>query len=76
MSASVCDEIAELARGYMLHPGLGGLKSIDLEIDRAQASGCWDDMNKWHRVRLRLIRLRQQEERAQLWPLARDSARA
>jgi hypothetical protein len=52
-----CDDIGDLARVYMMEPGLRGLAQIDEQIDRAKGDSRWDDMSKWHRVRFRMIRL-------------------
>lgn len=53
------DEIAELAGHYLLLPEAEALARIDAEIARATEESRWDDLSKWHRVRLRLIRLHQ-----------------
>ena len=58
--ASICDEIAVLAERYLMEPGSRGLQAIDAHIEAAMADSRWDDMSKWHRVRLRLLRLQQQ----------------
>jgi len=58
--ASICDEIAVLAERYLMEPGSRGLQAIDGHIEAAMADSRWDDMSKWHRVRLRLLRLQQQ----------------
>ncbi|MES2444431.1 MAG: hypothetical protein V4574_16515 [Pseudomonadota bacterium] len=52
-----CDDIGDLARQYLMEPGLRGLQQIDEQIDRAKGDSRWDDMSKWHRVRFRMIRL-------------------
>ena len=49
------DEIAATATRYLLSPD--GPARVDGEILRAEAEGRWNDLGKWHRVRLRLIRL-------------------
>ena len=56
------DEIADLARQFMLHPGADGVDRVDAQIEHAEADSRWDDMSMWHRVRLRLLRF--QRERA------------
>jgi hypothetical protein len=54
------DEIATLARETM---SLGNrcLEAIDHNIAHAQHASRWDEMNKWHRVRLRVQRIRQEQ---------------
>ena len=52
--------IAVLAERYLMEPGSRGLQAIDGHIEAAMADSRWDDMSKWHRVRLRLLRLQQQ----------------
>ncbi len=56
----MCEEIAALARNYLENPNHGGLGEIDRIIARASAEARWEDVSKWHRVRLRFIRFRQQ----------------
>ena len=56
------DEIADLARQFMLHPEADGVERLDAYIEHAKADSRWDDMSMWHRVRLRLLRF--QRERA------------
>ncbi|RYD47631.1 MAG: hypothetical protein EOP60_17100 [Sphingomonadales bacterium] len=51
------DEIAQLASKYMLLPEASRYEKISCHISRALTDGNWDDLNKWHRVRLRLTRL-------------------
>jgi hypothetical protein len=52
------DEIERLARSCLnAHPGRS-LDVIDANIDRATARKAWDEVGKWNRVRLRLIRMR------------------
>lgn len=51
------DEIGVIAARYLREPGLAGLHRIDAHIREARAESRWDDVSKWHRVRLRLIRL-------------------
>ena len=55
-----CEEVGELAQRYLNNPGFGGVCEIDLRIAEAMADSRWDDMSKWHRVKLRLIRMQQQ----------------
>ncbi|GEM_PF-1371916 len=57
------DEIADLAGHYLLLPEREGLARIDAEIARVTSESLWDDVSKWHRVRLRLIRLHHQAAR-------------
>ena len=54
------DEIAEIALKYMLLPEASRIEKISGNISRAQIDGNWDDLHKWHRVRLRLTRLCQE----------------
>ncbi len=54
------DEIAELAAKYLKEPGVRGLEMIDARIYAAMGDSEWDEVSKWHRVRLRLLRMRQQ----------------
>ncbi|WP_066799268.1 hypothetical protein [Sphingomonas soli] len=58
--ASIGDEIGVLAQRYLMDPDSRGLQRIDEHIQAAMAESRWDDMSKWHRVRLRLIRMQQQ----------------
>lgn len=51
------DEIGAIAERYLREPGLTGLRRIDNHIRMAQADSRWNDVSRWHRVRLRLIRL-------------------
>ncbi|GAA0311709.1 hypothetical protein GCM10009087_22270 [Sphingomonas oligophenolica] len=53
------DEIAILAREKMII-GEGCGEAIDRNITEAEHDGRWSDMHKWHRVRLRVQRMRQQ----------------
>jgi hypothetical protein len=55
------DEIADLARGFMLEPGTRGVERVDLQIEHAKADSRWDDMSMWHRVRFRLLRFRREQ---------------
>ncbi|RYE03020.1 MAG: hypothetical protein EOP61_06355 [Sphingomonadales bacterium] len=50
-----------MAERYLMEPGSRGLQRIDEQIEAAMADARWDDMSKWHRVRLRLIRMQQQQ---------------
>ena len=54
------DDVAALAAGLI--DDIHGLDSIEREIVRATADSRWDDLGKWHRVRLRYLRLRQQRD--------------
>ena len=57
------DEIAVIARVTM---ALGAKceEAIDTNIANAQDARRWDEVNKWHRVRLRIDRFRRQMTRA------------
>ena len=57
---STQDEIARLARTMDLVHGDRGVEAVDRNIEQATGQGEWDDVSKWHRVRLRLIRLQQE----------------
>lgn len=59
------DAIADLARQYMMEPGVRGVARVDAQIDRAKADSRWDDMSMWHRVRLRLLRFQRAQAVAQ-----------
>jgi hypothetical protein len=59
------DAIAELARQFMLEPGVRGVERVDAHIERAMADSRWDDMSMWHRVRFRLLRFRRAQDVAQ-----------
>lgn len=59
------DEIAGLARRHLEAPGRAGMDDIDAQISAAAAESRWDDMNKWHRVKLRYIRFEQERGRGQ-----------
>lgn len=61
MQTSICDEVADLARQYMMEPGLRGLQRIDEKIDSAMHGSRWDELSKWHRVRFRLLRMQRQQ---------------
>lgn len=58
--ASPFDEIAGLARSYLEDPRSGGIHEIEEIIEKATDESRWDDVGKWHRVRLRLLRYKQQ----------------
>ena len=74
MQTSICDEVANLAREYMMEPGARGLQRIDEKIESAMRTSSWDEMSKWHRVRFRLLRMqRQQVEIAQPFRFRADS---
>lgn len=55
------DEIAALARQFMLEPGAAGVDRVDAQIEHARADSRWDDMSMWHRVRLRLLRFKREQ---------------
>ncbi len=57
--ASTGDEIGVLARRYLDESGSYGLERIDGRIARATERSDWDDVSKWHRVRLRFLRFQQ-----------------
>ena len=60
----LCDEIAGLARKYLEDPKSGGVQEIDRIILGAVGDSRWDDVSKWHRVRLRLLRFQEQRSAA------------
>jgi hypothetical protein len=53
---AMCEEIAGLARRHLEAPGRSGIEDIDAHIAQATEEARWDDVSKWHRVRLRYIR--------------------
>ena len=53
------DEIAALARETLIL-GRGWQDAIDRTIAEAEEDGRWNDLHKWHRVRLRAQRMRQE----------------
>ncbi|MEO6216406.1 MAG: hypothetical protein ABIO86_10275 [Sphingomonas sp.] len=53
------DEIAIIARVTMAL-GDGCQDAIDYKIAKALSESQWDDMNKWHRVRLRIGRMQRE----------------
>jgi len=55
------DEIAILALQCMRLGSAACSEAIELNIAAAVAGGRWDEMNKWHRVRLRARRMLQEE---------------
>jgi hypothetical protein len=55
------DEIAILASQCMRLGNAECAEAIELNIAAAVASGRWEEMNKWHRVRLRARRMLQEE---------------
>ncbi len=59
-AAAMCEEIAGLARRHLEAPGKSGLEDIDAHIMQATEEARWDDVSKWHRVRLRYIRFEQE----------------
>ena len=71
-TASIRDEVAQLARRYLDESGSFGLERIDAHILRAVDESLWDDVSKWHRVRLRFLRF-QQERNLTLRHAANDS---
>lgn len=71
MPANSDDEIGALAKHYMLAADGDGLRQIECNIARALSDGQWDDLGKWHRVKLRLLRM--QQEREATVRLARES---
>jgi hypothetical protein len=54
---TMCEEIAGLARRHLEAPGRSGLQDIESQIEQATRAAHWDEVSKWHRVRLRYIRL-------------------
>ncbi|MCW3847092.1 hypothetical protein OF829_07560 [Sphingomonas sp. LB-2] len=61
-AAEMCEEIAGLARRHLEAPDGVGIEDIDAHIMAATQEGRWDDVSKWHRVRLRYIRFQQERE--------------
>lgn len=59
-------EVAALARSFLDDSNSGGLEAIERECLRAVTDGRWDDVNKWHRVRLRFMRFRNERASEQL----------
>ena len=59
---NLCDEIAGLARRHLEAPGRAGMQDIDAHIENATAESRWDDVGKWHRVKLRYLRFRNQRD--------------
>jgi hypothetical protein len=57
---ALCEEIAVLARKYLEDPRCDGIREIDRLISGAVSESRWDDVSKWHRVRLRYLRFKQQ----------------
>jgi len=57
----LCDEIAGLARRHLEAPGREGMQDIDAHIMHATEEARWDDVSKWHRVKLRYMRFRQEQ---------------
>jgi hypothetical protein len=57
------DEIAIIAKVTM---AMGGRyqEAIDGNIANAKDAGRWDEVNKWHRVRLRIDRMQRQMTRS------------
>ena len=74
VGASRSDEVAELARKYLEEPDRGGYREIERQCHEAAGESRWDDVSKWHRVRLRYLRL-QQERDLQISHRGRDSSR-
>ena len=58
---NLCDEIAGLARRHLEAPNRAGMQDIDAHILQATDEGRWDDLGKWHRVRLRYLRFAHQQ---------------
>ena len=56
------DEIALIAKVTMTL-GAGCQETIDTNIANASDAGQWAEVNKWHRVRLRIDRLQRQMTR-------------
>ena len=55
----MCEEIAGLARRLLEAPGRSGMRDIDAHIEAATEESRWEDLSKWHRVRLRYLRFEQ-----------------
>lgn len=71
-AASIRDEVGELARKYLDESGSYGIERIDAHILRAVDESLWDEVSKWHRVRLRFLRFLQERALAERKP-ANDS---
>lgn len=56
----MCEEIAGLARKYMEDSHCDGLREIDGLILEATDESRWEDVSKWHRVRIRFLRFQQE----------------
>ena len=70
------DEIAILAVQCLVLGPAQCSAAIQRNIDAAVASGRWDELNQWHRVRLRVWRMQQEETLARdLSALASERAR-
>ena len=59
-TAGRCEEIGELARKYLEDPHCDGAREIDRAIMQAMHEARWDDVSKWHRVRLRYLRFKKE----------------
>ncbi|MFC3579426.1 hypothetical protein [Sphingomonas hylomeconis] len=70
------DEIAILAVQCLVLGPAQCSATIQHNIDAAVAGGQWDELNQWHRVRLRVRRMQQEETLARdLSALAGERAR-
>ena len=69
----MCEEIAGLARRHLEAPGKSGLQDIYAHIMAATEEARWDDVSKWHRVRLRYMRFKSERRAAAQLLSPRDS---
>lgn len=53
------DEVGLLAQKYLSYPGKEGFQSVSDAIAEATQREAWGDLSKWHRVRIRMARIRQ-----------------
>ena len=72
-TASPSEEIAGIARQYLEDPHRDGMGEIDRHIVQAVSESRWDDVSKWHRVRLRYMRFKQERSAAAQLLSPRDS---
>ncbi|CAN5344654.1 hypothetical protein BH10PSE12_BH10PSE12_18380 [soil metagenome] len=64
------DEIDHIVRQYQDEHAENALFMIDERIDSANAACNWDELEKWHRVRMRIQRLRLSRDAMQHWRVA------
>ena len=72
-ATSLGEEIAGLARKYLEDPIRDGMREIDRQIVQAVGESRWDDVSKWHRVRLRYMRFKSERRAAAQLLSPRDS---